>query len=115
MVRSKTAEVAVSAVLRALLCGSEACNRWKDPMPLDTSKLRLPEGSFPGIRDRIITLIRISPSDVTQAYTIGDKQAMMRALTTDDTLVAVWTGQWRSDAFQVPAKLLNSWKKTLLD
>ena len=83
-------------------------------MTLDTSALRKPDDSFPPIKDRIVTLVRIANGGVTQASAVTDKREMLRSLGEDDTLIAVWTGQWRSDAFGVPGELLARWKQDLL-
>lgn len=84
-------------------------------MPLDTSALHVPDPKFPGIKERMVTLIRITATAVTQASTVGDKRTMLRAAAADDTFVAVWTGfdSYESEVFGVPDALLAKWKKEL--
>lgn len=38
---------------------------------------------------------------VEQAYTVADKQKLLRALGSDDGLLAAWTGHFRTDVFWV--------------
>jgi hypothetical protein len=83
-------------------------------MPLDTSDLRTADDSFPPIKDRIVTLIRIANRRVTQAYTVTDKREMLGSLKPADTLLALWTGQWHTDVFQMPKEMVTRWKKELL-
>ncbi|MCA1707575.1 MAG: hypothetical protein LC808_31620 [Actinobacteria bacterium] len=83
-------------------------------MALDTSTLRTPDVDFPIIKDRIVTLIRITHEGVTQATTTTDKREMLRSVGQEDTLIAVWTGKRYSDAFRVTAELLARWKQDLL-
>jgi hypothetical protein len=82
-------------------------------MLLDTSALRTADEGFPPIKDRIVTLILIADHRVSQAYTVTDKRVMVGSLKPDDTLIALWTGQWHTDSFQVPMKLVEQWKKDL--
>lgn len=84
-------------------------------MPLNTSALKVPDSKFPGIKERIVTLIRITATGVTQASTVGDKRTMLRAATADDTFIAVWTGfdSYESEIFGVPDALLAKWKQEL--
>jgi hypothetical protein len=84
-------------------------------MPLDTSALKVPDPKFPGIKERIVTLIRITATAVTQASTVGDKRAMLRTAAADDTFIAVWTGMmsYESEVFGVPDALLARWKQEL--
>lgn len=84
-------------------------------MPLDTSALKVPDPKFPKIKERIVTLIRITATAVTQASTVGDKRTMLRAAGPDDTFVAVWTAfyEWESEVFRVPDALLAAWKQEL--
>lgn len=83
-------------------------------MKLDTSSLRTPDDSFPPIKDRVVTLIRIANAGVTQAYSVSEKREMLRTFGKDDTLVAVWTGKWHSDVFRIPNELLIRWKQDIL-
>lgn len=82
-------------------------------MPLDTSALRAPDPDFPSITEEIVTVIRITATGVTRATKEADKRAMLRAAATGDTLIAVWTGKYKSDAFAVPDALLAQWKHEL--
>lgn len=83
-------------------------------MALDTSALRTPDQNFPQIKDRVVRLIRIGGGSVSQANSVTDKREMLRSLKKSHTLIAVWTGQWTSDAFQFPDELLANWKEILL-
>ena len=85
-------------------------------MPLDTSALSVPDAKFPKIKERIVTLIRITATAVTQASTVGDKRTMLRAAGPDDTFVAVWTDfySWESEVYGVPDALLAAWKQELV-
>jgi hypothetical protein len=83
-------------------------------MVLDTSALRTLGDNFPPIKDRMVTLILIAHDKITQAFTVADKREMLRCLGQDDTLLAVWTGQWHSDAFGVSSEVLDGWKQDLL-
>lgn len=70
----------------------------------DTSSLRHTSASgeiFPW-RAQDVTLIRVATSGlVTQAQTIGEKQAMLDTADGDDLLLAAWPGQWRQDIFVI--------------
>jgi len=81
---------------------------------LDTSSLRTIDDTFPPIKDKIVTFIRIGGRQVTQAYIVTDKREMLSSLKPDDILIALWTGQWRTDAFQVSKDVRARWKKELL-
>jgi len=83
-------------------------------MTLDLSALRTPDDNFPPIKNRIVTLIRIANGGITQAVSVTEKREMLRSFGQDDTLIAVWTGQWHSDAFGIPGELLARWKQDLL-
>jgi hypothetical protein len=82
-------------------------------MALDTSALRTPDPDFPEVKDEIVTLIRITATAVTRATAEADKRALLHAAAPGDTLLAVWTGRYKSDAFAVPADLLAGWKQEL--
>lgn len=82
-------------------------------MPLDTSTLRVPDPNFPGVKEEDVTLIRITGTAVTRATAEADKRALLQATTPNDTLIAVWTGRYKSDAFSVDAALLAQWKLEL--
>jgi hypothetical protein len=47
-------------------------------MALDTSSLRTPDDSFPPVKDRTVTLMRVANGGVTQASTVTDKREMLR-------------------------------------
>jgi hypothetical protein len=79
-------------------------------MTLDTSRLRaVVDETFPNVKSRLVTLIRIGAGDVRTAIKVSDKRELLATLETDDTLLAVWTGQYSSD--RVPAEYLARWKK----
>lgn len=64
--------------------------------------LRTSDNTGPPYRSAMVTLLRITPDrTVTQAYNVGEKQELLRELTDDDLLIAVWTGRYHSDAFSV--------------
>ncbi len=80
---------------------------------LDTTALRTPGPEFPGIKTRALTLIRIADDRVAFAIGVGDKRNLLQAPSPDAVFLAVWTGQYRSDVFDVPPALLASWRSTL--
>jgi hypothetical protein len=77
-------------------------------MKLNTSDLRVPDQDFPSIKSRLVTLLRIDDRGVRYATGVIDKRELLR-IDGDATYIAVWTGLYRSDAFQVPEALLNRW------
>lgn len=46
-------------------------------------------------RDRAVSLLLITHDDVTQAATLGDKQALAQR---DGRIVVLWTGKWWTEA-----------------
>lgn len=86
------------------------------------SRLRTPDDAFPALTDARITLILIPPdksTEVTFASTIKTKRANLdvaRAILEDGgTVVATWTGQYRTDAFEVTPELVAHWIGTAGD
>jgi hypothetical protein len=73
-------------------------------MKFETSSLRRTSASgeiFPW-RASDVTLIRVAARGaVTQAQTIGAKQAMLDTADDDDLLLAAWPGRWRQDIFVI--------------
>jgi hypothetical protein len=49
-----------------------------------------------------VTLVRLGADHrVKQAYTVADKQELLRAVGPGDGLLAAWTGDYRTDVFWV--------------
>ncbi len=84
-------------------------------MTLDVSALRKAGRDFPPVKDRIVTLLRIDTRKITQAKSVSEKKILLRNLGADDTLIALWTGEWSTDAFQVSNDKLDEWKTAILD
>lgn len=80
---------------------------------LDVSALRIPGTEFPPVKDRIITLIQVDDGKVRYATTVSGKRELIRSASPEATFLAVWTGQWSSDLFQVPHLLLQQWRTEL--
>ena len=79
-------------------------------MSLDTSRLRTPDKSFPAFRSSAVNVVRIRGQIVTQANDASSKRDLLRDLQPDDTLIALWTGRYSTDAFKVTPKLIASWQ-----
>ena len=76
------------------------------------SQLRVPDNSFPGIKDPLITLIRIGAMEAQFAYSVGDKRDLMNTTGTA-VFLAVWTGRYHSDVFSVSPALRDKWLSEL--
>lgn len=73
--------------------------------------LREIDNSFPDICDRTVTLILVPEEGEPEfAITKSDKREMLLILNDYDVIIAVWTGKWRSDAFEVTDKTLRKWR-----
>jgi hypothetical protein len=71
-------------------------------MAFDGSYLRQASDAPLPFRQREVTLVRLGADRrVEQAYTVGDKQELLRRLGRDDGLLAAWTGNYRTDVFWV--------------
>ena len=71
-------------------------------------------GEFPNVCDRTVTLIRVPEKGESEfAITKNDKREMLLVLDDYDVIIAVWTGKWRSDAFEVTEKTLRKWRDAL--
>lgn len=79
-------------------------------MPLDTSGLRKPDKNFPAFRSSAVNVLRIRGQVVTQANDASSKRELLRELEPDDTLIALWTGNYSTDAFQVSPKMVENWR-----
>jgi len=71
-------------------------------MAFDGSALRQASEAPLPFRQREVTLVRLGADHrVEQAYTVAEKQALLRRLAPNDGLLAAWTGAYRTDVFWV--------------
>ena len=64
--------------------------------------------TFPPIKSKLVTLIRVQP-ERTFATSTADKRELLLAGGDASDFIAVWTGNYRSDAFAVTDELLTQW------
>ena len=70
--------------------------------------------SFPPIKSKLVTLIKVQPTEERDfATSVGDKRNLIRTGAAED-FVAVWTGNWKSDAFEVTEEVLLDWRLELV-
>ncbi len=70
---------------------------------------REPGDSFPGIKDRLITLIRIQGKDIGFSTSVSGKHDLLNHNPSKATYLAVWTGEYHSDVFAVSPRLRERW------
>jgi hypothetical protein len=77
------------------------------------STLREIGKEFPGIKSRIVTLIRIGQGECRFAITVGGKRYLLNYEPDKAKYMAVWTGQWSSDVFDVTPAVREKWTKEI--
>lgn len=56
----------------------------------------------------LVTFILIGEDgEISQTHGVTDKRAMVAGMRPGDRLLAVWTGQWHSDAFDLTDQLAD--------
>ena len=68
-----------------------------------------PGDSFPEIKNRLITLIRIQGKDVGFSTSVTGKHYLLNHNPSKADYLAVWTGEYRSDVFTVSPGLREQW------
>jgi hypothetical protein len=71
---------------------------------------------FPPIKDRLVTLVAIHQKNAEAnvfTTTVRGKRDIVEFPAGEYQLLAIWTGQYRSDVFEVDGTTLEAWKQQL--
>ena len=75
--------------------------------------VRIIDENFPPIKDRCVTLIRVAKDGARFATTVAGKRQLLAQAQHNTTYLAVWTGQYKSDVFDVTPDVRQRWVKDI--
>lgn len=79
----------------------------------DGNPLRVPCEHFPGIKERVLTLIRVDGDSVRFDTSVPGKRGLLADNPDAARYMAVWTGKYTSDVFDVSPALRQRWTQEL--